>query len=204
MISGSRASNVTRAREVPVPRTFDVAVLVGSTRQGSLTRQLALAFGRLVPPSLKLDLVGLRDVAMYDPDLDVAPIPAAWVALRERVRRADAVLFVTPEYNRSVPAVLKNAVDVGSRPYTANAWGGKPCAIFGASPGAMGAFGAVQHLRQIVSCLDMPVMPTPEVYVGNVATLLDPAGELTNPKTAALLSKAGMAFATWVERNVGG
>jgi len=185
-----------------VPRTFDVAVLVGSLRQGSLTRQLALAFAKLAPASLPLDLVGLRDLAMYDPDLDVAPLPAPWVALRERVRRADAVLFVTPEYNRSVPGVLKNAIDVASRPNTASAWSGKPCAIFGTSPGAMGAFGAAQHLRQIVSCLNMPVMPTPEVYVGNVATLLDPEGALTNPKTVALLTKAGAAFAAWIERNV--
>jgi chromate reductase len=157
----------TLRRTVPWPRS-DVAVLVGSLRKESYSRKLALAFSRLVPPGLSLSIVELRELSMYDQDLDEAP-PAAWLAFRERIRRADAVLFVTPEYNRSVPAVLKNAIDIGSRPYGKSAWDGKPCAVISVSPGALGGFGENHHLRQSIVFLNMPVMQAPEAYVGNVA-----------------------------------
>ena len=178
----------------------DVAVLVGSLRKESYSRKLALAFSRLVPPGLSLSIVELRELSMYDQDLDEAP-PAPWLAFRERIRRADAVLFVTPEYNRSVPAVLKNAIDIGSRPYGKSAWDGKPCAVISVSPGALGGFGANHHLRQSLVFLNMPVLQAPEAYVGNVATLLNERGELTNDGTRAFLTKVGQAFATFVERN---
>lgn len=179
---------------------YDVAVLVGSLRRGSWSRRVALAYAGLAPGSLRCEVVDLREVAMYDADLEVVPPPAGWTALRDRVRRADALLFVTPEYNRSLPAVLKNAVDVASRPFAGNPLRGKPCALVGVSPGAMGAFGAVAHLRQSVACLEMPVFPGPEVYLGKVETLLDERGEVTNPATAAFLTKSAAAFAAWLER----
>ena len=179
----------------------DVAVLVGSLRKGSLSRQVARALAELVPPALKLELVDLRELAMYDEDLDVDP-PRAWMAFRERIRRADAVLFVTPEYNRSVPGVLKNAIDVGSRPYGQSAWQGKPGAIVSVSPGRLAAFGANHHLRQSLVFLDVPAMQQPEAYIGGAAELFDDTGKLTDEPTREALTKFGVAFARWIERNL--
>jgi chromate reductase len=119
--------------------------------------------------------------------------------LRARIKRADAVLFATPEYNRSIPAVLKNVIDIGSRPVGANSWAGKPAAIMSVSPGVMGAFGANQHLRQSISSLNVPLMPSPEAYIGGVTKLLDPAGQLATP-TAEFLDKFLASFESWIRR----
>ncbi len=178
----------------------DVAVLVGSLRRESYTRKIALAIAGLAPPTLRLEIVEIRDLPLYDQDLDGQP-PAPWTAFRRRITGADAILFATPEYNRSVPGVLKNAVDVGSRPYGAGALNGKPAAIVSVSPGALGAFGANHHLRQSLVFLGMPAMAQPEAYVGNVATLLDAQGRLTNDGTREFLRKFVDAFAAWIDRN---
>lgn len=127
--------------------TRDVAVLVGSLRKQSINRKLANALGQLAPASLKLSEIEIGQLPIYNQDSDEAP-PAVWTSFRERIRAADAVLFVTPEHNRSVPAALKNALDIGSRPYGRSAWNGKPGAVVSASPGAIGGFGANHHLRQ--------------------------------------------------------
>lgn len=177
----------------------DVAVLVGSLRKESYTRKIALAIAGLAPPSLRLEIVEIRELPLYDQDLDGQP-PAAWVAFRKRLAAADAVLFATPEYNRSVPGVLKNAVDVGSRPYGAGALNGKPAAVVSVSPGALGAFGANHHLRQSLVFLGMPTMAQPEGYVGNVATMLDAQGRIANDATREFLRKFVEAFAAWIER----
>ena len=113
----------------------------------------------------------------------------------------DGVLILTPEYNRSVPAVLKNAIDVGSRPYGQSAWDGKPCAVVSVSPGAQGAFGANHHLRQSLVFLNMPAMQQPEAYIGNAGKLFNDAGELAEDSTRAFLQKFIDAFDTWVERH---
>jgi chromate reductase len=180
----------------------DVAVLVGSLRKESYSRKIALAIAGLAPPTLRLEIVELRDLPLYDQDLDAHP-PAPWTAFRKRLAAADAILFVTPEYNRSVPGVLKNAVDVGSRPYGAGALNGKPAAVVSVSPGALAAFGANHHLRQSLVFLGMPALPQPEAYLGNVATLFDPAGHLANDGTRDFLKKFVEAFAAWIERNRG-
>jgi len=117
------------------------------------------------------------------------------------VKTFDGLLFVTPEYNRSVPAALKNALDVGSRPYGRSVWGGKPGAVVTLSPGALGGFGANHHLRQTLMFLNIPTLPQPEAYIGGAATLFDPQGDLTNEATREFLGKFMEAFATWVERN---
>jgi chromate reductase len=119
------------------------------------------------------------------------------------VRAADALLFVTPEYNRSVPGFLKNAIDVGSRPYGKSVWTGKPGAIVSVSPGALGAFGANHHLRQSLVFLDVPAMQQPEAYIGGAAAMFDEAGTLTNETTKAFLTKFMTAFAAWIEANCG-
>src|SRR4029453_14567844 len=115
--------------------------------------------------------------------------PQTWTAFRDRVRRADAVLFVTPEYNRSVPAPLKNAIDVGSRPYGSSVWGGKPGAVISPSPGAIGGFGANQHLRQSMVFLNVPMLQQPEAYISGVDKLLDEQGAIANESTKGFLGK---------------
>jgi len=178
----------------------DIAVLVGSLRRDSFNRKMARALAELAPPALKLEIVEIGQLPLYNQDEDANP-PAAWTAFRERLHRADGVLFVTPEYNRSVPAPLKNAIDVGSRPYGKNMWNGKPGAIVSVSPGAIGGFGANHHLRQSLVFLNVPAMPQPEAYIGGADKLFDGEGKLTNPSTREFLGKFMEAFAGWVERN---
>jgi chromate reductase len=177
----------------------EIAVIVGSLREDSLNRKLALELARLAPASLKFEIVEIRDLPLYNQDLDAAP-PAAWEDFRAAVRAADAVLFVTPEYNRSIPGVLKNAVDVGSRPYGHSAWAKKPGAIVSASPGAMGGFGANHHLRQSCVFLDMPIMPQPEAYLGHAGDMFGEAGRLKDEKLAGFLASFMAAYADWVEK----
>jgi chromate reductase len=164
---------------------------------------MAHALAALAPPSLKLEIVEIGALPLYNQDEDEDP-PAAWTAFRERIRAADAVLFVTPEYNRSVPAPLKNAIDVGSRPYGSSAWDGKPAAIVSLSPGAIGAFGANHHLRQSLVFLNMPPLQQPEAYIGGAANLFDAEGKLTNQGTADFLKKFMQAFAAWIDTVRGG
>jgi chromate reductase len=183
-----------------MPNPKDVAVFVGSLRKESFTRKVALAAAKIAPPDLKLSIVEIGHLGPYNQDLDANP-PAEWVALKERIQKADAVLFATPEYNRSVPGFLKNAIDVASRPYGKSAWNGKPAAIVSVSPGAIGAFGANHHLRQSLVFLNMPTMTQPEAYVGNAATLVDDKGEFVKPETKEFIGKFLAAFATWIDRN---
>jgi len=182
---------------MPAPR--DVAVVVGSLRRESFSRKIARAIAQVAPPSLKLDIVEIGGLPLYNQDDDAASPPPAWSAFRERIRGSDAVLFVTPEYNRSVPGVLKNALDVGSRPYGKSAWAGKPGAVVSVSPGALGGFGANHHLRQSLVFLDVPVMQQPEAYVGGVAGLLDDEGKVTNQDTREFLRRFAESFAAWIE-----
>ena len=185
-----------------MPATRNVAVLVGSLRKESFSRKTARALMSLAPASLKLEIVEIGELPHYNEDVENAtPKPAAWVTFRDRVRPADAVLFVTPEYNRSVPGLLKNAIDVGSRPYGQSVWSGKPCGVVSVSPGAIGAFGANHHIRQSFVFLDMPAMQQPETYIGQAATLFDDQGALTNDKTRELLQKFIASFEQWVNRH---
>ena len=180
--------------------TYNIAVIVGSLRQGSHSRQLAHALGELAPDSLKLDVVEIGHLPHYNQDFDESP-PPSFTAFRERIKSADAVLFVTPEYNRSVPGVLKNALDIGSRPYGQSAWDGKPGAVVSASIGPLGGFGASHHLRQSLVCLNVPTMAQPEAYIGGVAQLIDANGTLADERTRHALAKCMQAFAAWVVAN---
>ncbi len=180
-----------------------VAVLVGSLRKASLNRRMAHALAALAPSGLSLEIVEIGSLPLYNQDLDDAP-PEAWVAFRDKVRAADAVLFVSPEYNRSVPGVLKNAIDVGSRPYGKSVWSGKPGAVVTVAPGAMGGFGANHHLRQSMVFLNVPMMQQPEAYVGGADKLLDDAGNVTNENTRKFLEAFMTAYAAWVEKHVPG
>jgi chromate reductase, NAD(P)H dehydrogenase (quinone) len=180
---------------------FDVAAIVGSLRRESFTRRLVQSLAALAPASIKMEIIEIRELTLYDQDDEAAP-PAPWVTFRNRIRRADAVLFATPEYNRSVPGALKNAIDVGSRPSGSSAWSGKPAAIVSVSPGAMGAFGASQHLRQSLVSLNMPTMPQPEAYLSGAATLFDASGEFANPATKQFCLKFLTAFDAWIARQL--
>ncbi|MFN3389523.1 MAG: NADPH-dependent FMN reductase [Allosphingosinicella sp.] len=180
-----------------------IAVLVGSLRTGSLNRKAAKALARMAPDSLTFDFIEIGDLPLYDQDLDDNP-PQQWQAFRERVRGADAVLFVTPEYNRSVPAALKNAIDIGSRPYGSSAWDGKPAGVATVSPGAIGGFGANHHLRQSLVFLNMPVMQQPEAYWGNGGSFFDDEGNVVNEGTKKVMQRFIDAYAAWVETVLGG
>jgi chromate reductase len=181
-------------------KTGDVAVIVGSLRKDSINRKVANALAELAPASLKLGIVDIGHLPIYNPDGDENPT-AAWTEFRERIKAADAVLFVTPEHNRSVPAALKNAIDVGSRPYGKSAWSGKPGAVVSASPGGIGGFGANHHLRQSLVFLNVPAMAQPEVYLGGADKLFDAHGKLANGGTRKLLERFLQAFASWITAN---
>jgi chromate reductase len=176
----------------------DVIVLAGSLRRGSFNRMMARALMEAAPEPLVTELVEFRDLPLYDQDLEESP-PAEWLRFRQRVARADAVLFVTPEYNRSVPGGLKNALDVGSRPYGKSSWARKPAAVVSVTTGALGAFGANHHLRQSLVFLDMPAMPQPEAYIGGAPKLFDGTGRLQNEQTGEFLRQIMRAFAAWIE-----
>jgi chromate reductase, NAD(P)H dehydrogenase (quinone) len=180
-----------------------IVVLVGSLRKESYNRKMAKALMKLSPDSLSLEIIEIGGLPLYNQDVDDDP-PAAWSEFRERLKKFDGVLFVTPEYNRSVPGVLKNAIDVGSRPYGKNAWAGKPGAVVSVSPGAIGGFGANHHLRQSLVFLNVPAMQQPEAYIGKAGDLFDERGDLTNASTREFAAKFMNAFASWVETHASG
>jgi chromate reductase len=181
-------------------KLLDVAVLVGSLRRDSINRKLANALAEVAPSRLKLGIVDIGALPLYNPDIDHDP-PASWTAFRDQIRVADAVLFVTPEYNRSVPAALKNALDIGSRPYGGSAWNGKPGAVVSASPGAIGGFGANHHLRQSLVFLNVPAMAQPEAYIGGADKLFDANGTLHNEGTRKFLQDFMRSFDAWIRAN---
>jgi chromate reductase len=178
----------------------DIAVIVGSLRKESLNRKLAVAMQSLSPAELQLELVEIGDLPLYNQDLE-ANVPASWARLRARLVKADGFLFVTPEYNRSLPSALKNAIDVGSRPYGKSSWENKPGAIVSVSPGGMGAFGANHHLRQSLVFLNVFAMAQPEAYIGGADKLFGDAGHLTSAPTREFLTKYLQKFAEWVSRH---
>jgi chromate reductase, NAD(P)H dehydrogenase (quinone) len=182
-------------------KIHDIAVLVGSLRKDSINRKVANALAEVAPEGLKLSIIEIGQLPIYNQDGDENPA-AEWTAFRERIRSADAVLFVTPEHNRSVPAALKNALDVGSRPYGQNAWSGKPGAVVSASPGGIGGFGANHHLRQSLVFLNVPAMPQPEAYIGGADKLFDANGKLINDGTRKFLQGFMQDYAAWIEANV--
>lgn len=174
-----------------------IAVLVGSLRTESFSRKTANALISMAPSSLTLEIVELGDLPMYNEDLDKGEIPKAWIKFRKVMSEKEGFIFVTPEYNRSIPAVIKNAIDVGSRPYGKSVWSGKPGAVASISQGALGGFGANHHLRQSMVFLNVPLMQQPEIYLGKVADCFDEKGKVSKENTKELLQKFIDSFATW-------
>ncbi len=176
-----------------------VAVIVGSLRKESFSLKIAKALAKIAPPSLKLDIVTLEGLSFFTQDLEATP-PADWVAFRERIQKSDAVLFVTPEYNRSTSGVLKNAIDVGSRPYGKSSFLGKPTGIIANSPGALGGVAAAMHLKSILPGISGPIMQQPEIYLNGVGDAFDDKGNLTKEALEKVMKAYIDAFAAWVER----
>jgi len=181
--------------------TRNVAVVVGSLRKESFNRKLANAVIAMAPEPLRMSIVPIGDLPLYNQDLETDSPPAAWVAFREAIRAADAVLFVTPEYNRSMPGGLKNAIDVGSRPSGKGVWSHKAGAVISVTTGALGAMAANHALRQSLFAVNVAAMPGPEAYIAQAATLFDAEGKLVVDSTREFLGKFLAAFAKWIERN---
>ena len=179
--------------------TYKIAILVGSLRQDSINRKIARSICGLRGDALECSMVEIGNLPLYNQDLDPNP-PAEWVEFRRKIAAADGILFCTPEYNRGVPGVLKNAVDVGSRPYGHSVWNAKPAAIVSASPGSIGGFGANHQLRQACVFLNMPVMQQPEAYLGHVSDdAFGADGCLKEGPLKEIVTKLAHAFHDWVQ-----
>ncbi len=175
-----------------------IAVIVGSLRQKSVNRRMAHAMAALAADRLDCQFIEIGDLPLFNEDLEPSP-PAPWTAFREQVAAVDGVLFVTPEYNRTIPGALKNAIDVGSRPYGKSVWSKKPAAVVTASPGGIGGFGCNHALRQACVFLDMPMLQQPEAYLGGVSDKsFAPDGSFTDPALAKVAGRIIHAFADWV------
>jgi len=181
-------------------KKYKIAVFVGSLRKESYNLKTGKALIGLAPESLSLEIVDIANLPMFNEDLEATP-PTEWITLREQIHAADGLLFLTPEYNRSVPGVLKNAIDIGSRPYGQNSWDGKPAAIVSVSIGNISGFGANHHLRQSLVFVNVPTMAQPEAYIGNATALFDENGNLSNDSTKEFLKTFIEAFEKWVDTN---
>jgi NAD(P)H-dependent FMN reductase/ketosteroid isomerase-like protein len=178
-----------------------VAVIVGSLRAESLSRKIAKALIARAPKSLECEVVEIGELALYNEDLDHGSPPAAWTAFRGNLEKADAVLFVTPEYNRSIPGCLKNALDVGSRPEGKSVFDGMPAGVVSVTPYKLGAFGANHALRQTFVFLNMPVMQQPEAYIGKAGDVVEGDGKIKDPEAEKLIASFMTAFDAWVAVN---
>ena len=177
-----------------------VVVIVGSLRKESFSLKIAKAFAKLAPASLKLEITTLHGLSFFNQDLEATP-PADWVAFREKIQKSDGVLFVTPEYNRSIPGVLKNAIDVGSRPYGKSSFLGKPIGIVSNSPGPLGGVCAAMNLKQILPGYSGPILQQPEIYLNGVGDAFNDKGELTKESLEKVLKDYIAAFAAWVDKH---
>ena len=180
---------------------YQVAVVVGSLRKDSFNRQLASAIVKLAPPEFAFKQLEIGDLPLYNQDDDAQPAPPV-KRLKAEIAAAQALLFVTPEYNRSVPGVLKNAIDHASRPYGQNAWAGKPAGVIGASVGANGTAMAQQHLRNVLAYLDVPTLGQPEAFIHAKEGLFDGAGNI-GPDSKAFLQKWIDQYVAWVKKQLG-
>jgi chromate reductase len=175
-----------------------IALVVGSLRKDSWNRKIANELVRLAPEDLKMDFVEIGDLPHYNEDLETDTPPQAWTTFRDAIKSSDGVIFFTPEYNRTIPGALKNAIDVGSRPYGSSAWHGKAGAVISASPGAIGAFGANHVLRQSMVFLGVPMLPH-EAYIGNVSKVFDENGAIS-ASTEKFLIDFVSQYSDWVTR----
>jgi chromate reductase, NAD(P)H dehydrogenase (quinone) len=178
---------------------YNIVVIAGSLRKQSFTLKIASALAKLAPDTLKPDVVTLHDISFFNQDLEAAP-PADWLKFRETLQKSDGVIFVTPEYNRSIPGVLKNAIDVGSRPYGKSSFLGKPTGIVSNSPGPLGGVSAAKHLQNILPGISGPILGQPEIYLNGVSDAFDDKGELIKEPLQKVMKQYIDAFAAFVEK----
>ncbi|HVX77286.1 MAG TPA: NADPH-dependent FMN reductase [Bradyrhizobium sp.] len=179
--------------------THDIAVIVGSLRKESFTLKIANALAKLAPDTLKLNVITLHDISFFNQDLEAEP-PADWLAFRDKIQKSNGVVFVTPEYNRSIPGVLKNAIDVASRPYGKSSFLGKPIGIVSNSPGPLGGVSAAKHLQNILPGISGSILGQPEIYLNGVGDAFDDKGELIKESLQAVLKQYIDAYAAFVAR----
>jgi chromate reductase, NAD(P)H dehydrogenase (quinone) len=179
--------------------THHIVTIAGSLRKESFSLKIANALARLAPASLKLEVTTLNGISFFNQDLEGAP-PADWVAFREKLQASHGVLFVTPEYNRAIPGVLKNAIDVGSRPYGKSSFLGKPTGIVSNSPGPLGGVNAAKSLQNILPGISGPIMGQPETYLTMVGDAFNEKGELIKESLQKVLEQFLAAFAAFVEK----
>ncbi|WP_407152359.1 NADPH-dependent FMN reductase [Bradyrhizobium sp. ORS 86] len=177
---------------------YNIVTIVGSLRKEGWSLKIANALAKLAPSSLKLDVTTLHGISFFNQDLEAAP-PADWLAFREKLQKSNGVLFVTPEYNRSIPGVLKNAIDVGSRPYGKSSFNGKPTGIISNSPGPLGGVSAAKHLQNILPGIAGPILQQPEIYLNGVGDGFDEKGELVKESLKTVLQQYLTAYAAHVE-----
>jgi chromate reductase len=178
----------------------NIVVIVGSLRKESFTLKIANALAKLAPDTVKLDVVTLHGLSFFNQDLEATP-PADWLAFREKIQKSAGVVFVTPEYNRSIPGVLKNAIDVASRPYGKSSFLGKPTGIISNSPGPLGGVNAAKHLQNILPGISGPILGQPEIYLNGVGDAFDDKGHLVKEALQKVLQQYVDAFAAFVERH---
>ena len=172
-----------------------IGIIVGSLRKGSFTRSIANELKAQLPEGYEGEFLEIAQLPLFDQDYEAAgATPESYVDFRKQVESCDAFIFATPEYNRSFPAAIKNALDVASRPYGSSKWNGKPAAVVSVSPGAIGGFGANHHLRQVLTFLNVQPVQQPEAYIGSVMNLLDESGRVKNEDTRALLKSVVTAL----------
>src|ERR1700676_816596 len=177
-----------------------IVAIVGSLRKESFTLKVDNALAKLAPATLKLDVITLHGISFFNQDLEAAP-PADWLAFREKLQKSNGVLFVTPEYNRSIPGVLKNAIDVGSRPYGKSSFHGKPTGIISNSPGPLGGVSAAKHLQNILPGIAGPIMGQPEIYLNGIGDAFDDKGQCTKESLQKVLQQYIDAFAAFIEKH---
>lgn len=181
---------------------YNIVTIAGSLRKDGFSLKIANALAKLAPSSLKLEVITPAGISFFNQDLEGAP-PADWLAFREKLQRSNGVLFVTPEYNRSIPGVLKNAIDVASRPYGKSSFSGKPVGIVSNSPGPLGGVSAAKHLQNILPGISGPILQQPEIYLNGVGDAFDADGNLTKDSLKSVLLQYLEAFAAHVAKNQG-
>jgi chromate reductase, NAD(P)H dehydrogenase (quinone) len=177
----------------------NIVVIVGSLRKESFSHKIANALAKLAPDTLKLDVVTPHGISFFNQDLEATP-PADWLAFRDKIQKSSGVLFVTPEYNRSIPGVLKNAIDVASRPYGKSSFLGKPVGIISNSPGPLGGVNAAKHLQNILPGISGPILGQPEIYLNGIGDAFDDKGHLTKESLQKVLQQYIEAYAAFIEK----
>src|SRR3982751_5986574 len=178
---------------------YNIVTIAGSLRKDSFSLKIAHALAKLAPASLKLEVITPAGISFFNQDLEGAP-PADWLSFREKIQKSNGVIFVTPEYNRAIPGVLKNAIDVGSRPPGKSSFLGKPIGIISNSPGPLGGVSAAKHLQNILPGISGPILGQPEIYLNGVGDAFDDKGNLIKESLEKVLQLYLGAFAAFIER----